>query len=178
MHKSVIVPLFISILVIMIIPSWSAKSFASNLTSELHTAMYGLHRYMVYTNVTANGKTDIFFQESHNNGTSFSHPIDLNNYLNKTTPLVSPNENPQVGAFHDEVYVIWQGQISGGNKNLFYIKSSDGGQTFGNATDVSQNKAVDVLESKLIVDSITGFVFVGYLNADGSVVACHVHCED
>jgi hypothetical protein len=58
------------------------------------------------------------------------------------------------------------------------MKSSDGGITFKNATDMSENKNVNVLQSDLIVDRNTGDVFVACINDDGSVVPCHVHCND
>jgi hypothetical protein len=178
MNNSVIVLLFLSPIVIILFASYIPNIFALNTASQISAAQYGPHRYMAYQNFSSSyNATDIFFQESHDNGTTFSHPVDLITFVNDTH-LIDPNTNPQVGAFGDDVYVIWQGKYSGGAVNLFYIKSSDGGRTFENATNVSENPAVGVLNSILLVDRITGSVFVSYINADGSVVPCHVHCDD
>jgi hypothetical protein len=152
------------------------SSFA---VADLNTAVFGQHRYMVYQNLSDTGHKDIYFRESHDGGETFSHPTDLTEkYVNATTPRLDPNTNPKIGAFADDVYIIWHGKISGGNTNLFYMKSSDGGITFRNATDVSENKNVNVIQSALTVDRNTGDVFVAYINSDGSVVPCHVHCND
>jgi hypothetical protein len=152
----------------------------SSFTHQVGAAQFGPHRYIAYQNLTTNNYVDILFKESHDNGTTFSNPINLNNFTNETS-LIDFNANPQVGAFGEDVYVIWHGKLSGGNVDLFYIKSSDGGRTFENATNVSEtndeNKNVNVIHSILLVDRLTGSVFVTYTNDDGSVVPCHVHCD-
>jgi hypothetical protein len=152
---------------------------AANNISNLQAAMVGEHRYLVYQNATSETSSGIFFQESHDDGVTFSHPRDISNNTHVDGVLVQlDSKNPNVGAFGDKVYVIWEGKRTTGNTNLFYTNSSDGGATFENATDASENRAVNIVESSLIVDPATGKVFVAYVNDDGSVVPCHVHCDD
>jgi hypothetical protein len=149
---------------------------------QLSAAQFDQHRYVVYQSLTANKTVDILFKESHDNGTTFSNPVDLNDFMNKS---ISSDYSafPQVGAFNEDVYVIWHSKLSNGNVNLFYIKSSDGGRTFENATNVSymnnpgNNTQLKVMHSELLVDRITGSVYVAYTNDDGSTVPCHVHCD-
>jgi hypothetical protein len=180
MRILVVMQLLLALSIAAMFVSWAPKSsFAALQVADLNTAIFGQHRYMVYQNLSGTGHTDIYFRESRDGGQTFSHPLDLiEKYVNATTPLLNPNTHPQIGAFADDVYVIWHGKISGGNINLFYMKSSDGGSTFKNATDVSENKNVNVIQSVLTVDRNTGDVFVTYINDDGSVVPCHVHCND
>ena len=149
---------------------------------QIGAAQFNEHQYIAYQSLTANKTVDIFFQASHDNGSTFSNPIDLNDFMNKSTSS-DYSANPQVAAFNDDVYIIWHSKLSSGNVNLFYINSTDGGRTFGNATNESymnnpnHNTNLNVEHAVLLVDRITGSVFVAYTNDDGSVVPCHVHCD-
>jgi hypothetical protein len=156
------------------------NSLASS-TSNLSAAIFGQHQYIVYQNKTPPATTsNIFFKESHDGGNIFSPPKDLSGstIINGTSVSGTlDSKNPKVGAFGNDVYVIWEGKVSGGNLNLFYTNSTDGGKNFINPIDVSQNRNVNVVQSTLIVDTGTGNVFVAYINDDGSVVPCHVRCD-
>ncbi len=186
MNNSAFGLLLLSPLVLIVFVSSTPNIFGigpynqSSFTHQLSAAQFGPHRYIAYQNLTADNYVDMLFKESHDNGTTFSNPINLNNFINETS-LIGFNANPQVGAFGEDVYVIWHGKLSSGPVDLYYIKSSDGGRTFENATNISaknnENKFVNVIYSTLLVDRLTGSVFVAYTNDDGSVVPCHVHCD-
>jgi hypothetical protein len=122
----------------------------------------------VYQNLSSPISNGTIFQESHDGGMNFSTPLDLSRDLEVNGTAVVNARNPQVGAFANDVYVIWEGKLSTGTWNLFYTTSSDGGITFENVTDVSKDMTVGVIESSLAVNRDTGDVFV---------VPCHVHCK-
>jgi len=154
-----------------------ANSYGLSKVTHLSAAQWGPHRYLLYQNLTSGSTYGIFFQGSNDSGMTFSAPVELTRDLSVNGTAVADSKNPIVGAFSDEVYIIFEGKLTTGTVNLFYTTSSDGGKTFSNVTDVSNNTKVDVLESSLLVDRDTGEVFVSYVNDDGSVVACHVHCK-
>ncbi len=81
---------------------------------------------------------DILFKESHDNGTTFSNPINLNNFTNETS-LIDFNANPQVGAFGKDVYVIWHGKLSSVAMLIYSISRVQMVEgLFENATNVNE----------------------------------------
>jgi hypothetical protein len=162
---------------VVLILSATNVTFALSNDDTLAAAQYGPHRYNVYEN-TVNG-TDIMFIESHDNGMTFSDPVNLSSYIQSPQLVVSSNK-PQVGAFGNDVFVIWESLFASGIKNLFYTYSEDGGITFENATNVSfeeGNEGISVQQAVLNVNPINGTVYLSFLLEDGSVVPCHVKCD-
>jgi peroxiredoxin len=104
--------------------------------------------YVVWAdNSTGNG--DIFFKKSTDGGATFDKTINLSNDTDYSS-------NPEISVFDalgpKDVYVVWQDKVSSisdnntslGNissSNIFLKKSTDGGATFGNTTNLSQGIA-------------------------------------
>jgi hypothetical protein len=59
------------------------------------------------------GLFDIFLSKSSDGGITFSQPLNLSNTTN------SNSINPQLAATANEVYVVWQEDISGNNQIYF-----------------------------------------------------------
>ena len=74
---------------------------------------------------------DIFFTKSADGGNSFGKIINLSNN--------SGNSNiPQISAVGANVYVVWLDDFSG-NQDMFFTKSTDGGNSFGKIINLSSN---------------------------------------
>ena len=72
---------------------------------------------------------DIFFTKSADGGNSFGKIINLSNN--------SGNSNiPQISAVGANVYVVWLDDFSG-NQDIFFTKSTDGGNSFGKIINLS-----------------------------------------
>jgi hypothetical protein len=84
----------------------------------------GNNVYVVWQEILSN--LDVFFTASTNNGDSdtFSTPPD--NLSNNTGGSI----NPQISSAGNNVYVVWEDDVSPGNIDIFFARSTDGGQTF------------------------------------------------
>jgi Collagen triple helix repeat (20 copies) len=82
----------------------------------------GNNVYVVWQEILSN--LDVFFTASTNNGDTFSTPPD--NLSNNTGGSI----NPQISSAGNNVYVVWQDDVAPGNIDIFFARSTDGGQTF------------------------------------------------
>lgn len=107
-------------------------------------AAYGNAVYVVWS-VTgdADRKPGLFYVKSSDHGDTFS-PITR---LNGSEDV----GEAQVGAYQDDVYVIWGGQDTAAVDRLLYVKSSDGGKTFTGPASVEGTALVNPLNVELAV---------------------------
>ena len=92
----------------------------------------GNNTYVVWSDESA-GNPDIFFTKSTDGGNTFSdRPINLSkNKGNSSDPEVfSDNKN--------DIFVVWDDD-SPGNADIFFTKSTDGGETFSKPVNLSNN---------------------------------------
>ena len=91
-----------------------------------------IHKYVVWS---AGEEEDryILFARSTDGGKSFSSPLSLSgsSRSNVFNPEVSSNDN--------NVYVVWQGQSTNGNQDIFLRKSSNYGASFSAAENISND---------------------------------------
>jgi hypothetical protein len=91
----------------------------------------GNNIYIVWFSQSDN--RDIFFSVSHDNGQTFSEPINISNnavYPWKPHMIVSGNS----------VYITWINESqSGDNRDIFFSVSNDNGQTFSEPINISNN---------------------------------------
>lgn len=76
---------------------------------------------------------EILLRKSTDGGKTFSDPINVSN---------TPDESiePQIAIdSKNKIYVLWQENVAGTNRELFLKSSTDGGQSFSEATNVSKN---------------------------------------
>jgi hypothetical protein len=105
----------------------------SGTSSEQKVATSGSNVYVTWEDTSSGSNSDILFARSGNNGATFG---------NVTTNLSSNNgesRNPEIAAFRNNVYVVWEDASSGSNSDILFAKSTDNGATFGNVTNLSNN---------------------------------------
>jgi hypothetical protein len=89
--------------------------------------------------------TDLLYVKSSDQGNTFSPPIKLNNNGEKVGEA-------QLAAYNNAVYVVWgSSPYDHVTSNLFFIKSTDNGNTFSNATEVKNNNFVNPSNVEIVV---------------------------
>lgn len=86
----------------------------------------------------------IFFKRSIDGGDTFGNTTKITN-ISSLDSL-----NPQIAAANNNVYLLWQSNSGNVSKQLFFKRSIDGGDTFENATNMSdhqKNSANQLLDS-------------------------------
>ena len=84
------------------------------------------------------GTNRIIFAKSTDRGNIFSKPANL------TSGVGKDSETPSVAAFGKIVYVVWTDN-SPGNFDIFFIKSTDGGNTFSKPLNLSNDPGLSYL---------------------------------
>jgi hypothetical protein len=89
--------------------------------------------------------TDLLYVKSSDQGNTFSPPIKLNNNGEKVGEA-------QLAAYNNAVYVVWgSSPYDHVTSNLFFIKSTDNGNTFSNASEVKNNNFVNPSNVEIVV---------------------------
>jgi hypothetical protein len=97
--------------------------------------------------------TDLLYAKSSDQGNTFSPPIKLNNNGEKVGEA-------QLAAYNNAVYVVWgSSPYDHITSNLFFMKSTDNGNTFSNVTEVKNNNFVNPSNVEIVV--------VGNNNSEG-----------
>jgi hypothetical protein len=88
-------------------------------------------RVRVTGNDVSSRNYDILFKRSTDNGSSFEREINLSNNSGFS-------EHPQMSSLGNNVYVVWADDTNV-NKQIFFRKSNDNGNTFGKEIMLSKN---------------------------------------
>src|SRR6476660_350690 len=115
---------------------------ATNLTSVYHTdganaAFLSPQHLILEKSVilvwqdNSTGNDEIYLRKSSDGGITFGNATNLSDN-------VGNSQSPQIQALGNMTFVVWQDN-STGNDEIYLRKSSDGGITFGNATNLSDN---------------------------------------
>jgi hypothetical protein len=78
------------------------------------------------------GNNDVFYKRSTDGGNVFSFPVNLSNNTEQSTI-------PSVAASRNNVYVVWNEEDDLYNREVFYKRSTDGGNTFPYFMNLSKN---------------------------------------
>jgi hypothetical protein len=78
------------------------------------------------------------FAKSTDRGNTFSKPANL------TSGIRVDSETPSIGEFENTVYIVWTDN-SPGNYDIFFIKSTDGGNTFSKPLNLSNDPGLSYL---------------------------------
>jgi hypothetical protein len=124
-------------------------------------AAYGDNLYIAWNVVDSRSTqgegeiiTDLLYVKSSDQGNTFSPPIKLNNNGEKVGEA-------QLAAYNNAVYVVWgSSPYDHVTSNLFFIKSTDNGNTFSNATEVKNDNFVNPSNVEIVV--------VGNNNSEGN----------
>lgn len=96
--------------------------------------------YLTFDNVINSGNSfEILFAASNDNGTTFGNPVKLFGMPE------SSEDYSQIAASGTNVYVVGEGKYGGiqGPIGVLYRASRDGGTTFSNTVDLSNNNSTD-----------------------------------
>ncbi len=94
-------------------------------------AVNGNNVYAVWMD-DSSGNFDIFFSKSSDGGQTFATPVDISR-----TKLDSGY--PQLAVSANNVYIVWTEIVTDKNYEIFFAKSTDGGKTFDQPLDISNN---------------------------------------
>ena len=99
--------------------------------------------YVVWYDFTTDYSTsDIFFAESTHGGLTFSDPENL------SEENTGYSVEPQNSLEGDNVYVVWYDNTSG-NNDIFFARSTDGGLTFSDPENISEENTGDSLAPQI-----------------------------
>ena len=114
-----------------------SANIGQSVEAELETA--GNNVYVIWTDYTnTNGSPEVLFKRSVDGRISFGKVINVSN-----NPGASGE--PQVGAFGNNVYVIWD-DTNPNSLTVILKKSSDGGHTFGNNKIITTNGMLPLVD--------------------------------
>jgi hypothetical protein len=97
-------------------------------------ASFSNNVYAVWEEGQNNGNK-IIFTRSTDRGNTFSKPVEL------TEGFGMNYETPDIAAFQQNVYIVWTDN-SQGNFDIFFTKSTDGGNTFNKPINISKNQGI------------------------------------
>ena len=86
---------------------------------------------MWFGRIISTGNDEIYLRKSSDGGITFGNATNLSDN-------VGNSQSPQIQALGNITFVVWQDNRTG-NDEIYLRKSSDGGITFGNATNLSDN---------------------------------------
>jgi predicted secreted protein with PEFG-CTERM motif len=91
----------------------------------------GNNVYAVWMDNTS-GNYDIFFTKSTDGGNTFVKPVNISSQK-------GDSGYPQFAVWKNNIYVVWTQTMTGINYDVFFVKSSDNGDTFGTPINLSNN---------------------------------------
>lgn len=117
-------------------------------------AVSGNNVYVVWSDTSGNGNTEVLYRASNNNGASFNSILNVSR-------VVGLSNQQTISATTSNVSIAWV-QSGTANDGVHFVSSSDGGSTFGNAVSLS----VDTLSSNPTVAGAASYAYVTW--EDGS----------
>jgi S1-C subfamily serine protease len=132
----------------------------SNVTSQgPRLAASGNKVYVVWEE-SHDGINRIMFAKSTDRGNIFSKPANL------TSSVGKDSETPSIAAFGNIVYVVWTDN-SPGNFDIFFMKSTDGGNTFNKPLNLSNDPGLSY-QPRIVTDGKNNVYVVWTDNSPGN----------
>jgi len=132
----------------------------NNVTSQgPRLAASGDNVYAVWEE-SHDGINRIIFAKSTDRGNTFGKPSNL------TSGVGKDSETPSIAAFGNIVYVVWT-DSSPGNFDIFFIKSTDGGNTFSKPLNLSNDPGVSY-QPRIVTDGKNNVYVVWTDNSPGN----------
>lgn len=119
-------------------------------------AAFGDNVYIVWREIINVNNDEIFFRKSTDNGQVFELPINLSN---------DPSDSitPDVSAFNNNVYVVWDDDNPGSDE-IFFRKSTDSGVSFDPPVNISNSP--DESDDPNITAASDNYVYVVWEDDD------------
>jgi hypothetical protein len=144
----------------------SAKDLASPHVGVNNFVAAGTNLYLIWQSVNLiQNDFNVYFTQSHDNGTTFTLPANLSNLSNQGSAL-----NARLKILDQTIYAVWsESDPQTGlppfptKTDTFFRRSSDGGATFGTKVNLSNSKNSILPELAAGGDS----VYVTWSNTDG-----------
>jgi hypothetical protein len=116
----------------------------TSLSSGPQVSTSGNNVYVVWQDI-ASGKNAIFYRHSNDTGVTFRGVRELSKTIsvNGESALY-----PRISAIGNNVYVVWQDQVSGNNE-VFLRGSNDGGNKFTGIKNLSRNNTGDSITPRI-----------------------------
>jgi hypothetical protein len=129
---------------------------------DAHVAVSGTHVYVTWTTLGSDNLSDILFRSSPNNGLTWTPAINLSESSGKAF-------GSRVKAQGSDVYVFWVDTVTGGDE--VYVKTStDYGQTWGAAVDLSNTPTPSRHFRALVSGSVILVAWVDRLSRNNNVL--------
>ena len=96
------------------------------------------------------GNYEIYFAKSTDGGNSFGKVVDISNNLGLSG-------RPSIAAYNGNVYVVWNDN-STGHYEIYFAKSTDGGNSFGKSINLSNNAGRSVFPNIAVSTNNTLYV--------------------
>jgi hypothetical protein len=125
----------------------------TSLSSGPQVSTSGNNVYVVWQDI-ASGKDAIFYRHSNDTGVTFRGVRELSKTLsvNGESALY-----PRISIIGNNVYVVWQDQVSGNNE-VFLRGSNDGGNKFTGIKNLSRNNTGDSITPRIATSGNNVFV--------------------
>jgi hypothetical protein len=125
----------------------------TSLSSGPQVSTSGNNVYVVWQDI-ASGKNAIFYRQSNDTGVTFRGVRELSKTIsvNGESALY-----PRISAIGNNVYVVWQDQVSGNNE-VFLRGSNDGGNKFTGIKNLSRNNTGDSITPRIATSGNNVFV--------------------
>jgi len=126
----------------------------------------GNNVYISWNGMDLNTKSPtVFLKTSNNNGINFGKTINLNQYA--VSPYDLSISNVRMTSSGNNLYLTWTDWKNGAlDSNIFFMKSNDGGNTFGNALKIKTGSGISTVAA--IGSSGTNVYVLMYNNTDSA----------
>ena len=99
---------------------------------------YGQNVYVVWNAFDpSTGDREVFFRASNDGGQTFGQIQNLSSNA-------GTSDSPKITAYEQNVYVVWEDETLGNEPEIFFRASTDGGQTFGDIQNLSNNDGFSI----------------------------------
>ncbi len=120
--------------------------------------------YVVWRdNNTPTGKFAIFLRTITDHGRNLGEIIDLSD-------ISRESDSPQIAVYENNVYVIWEDYTDPENSEVFFRASTDGGKTFGDIINLSNNVGSSYHSQIAASDTTIYVVWHDQATGDGEIL--------
>lgn len=129
------------------------KSLSKNTSDSLNQeiAAFGANVYVVWVNQDNDNSANILLRASNDGGKTFGETINISNNANEQT-------FPKIATDGSSVYITWNVEeddlIGRVNNGLFFVSSSDSGNTFGNITKLNRDDNFGEAQVSVVNDTV------------------------